>query len=150
ATVSGGYAIDNLSVAVLVNRPTLVASLGDKASPEAIERRLSELEQLVASSAGARKERGDTIKVAAVDFADSVHDLAPQPPPGIGEMLLRQAGTVVNAATILAVTLLLIWFGLRPETKAILRLPAEAGSASELAALENFPASESDDSERDA
>lgn len=139
ATVSGGYAIDNLSVAVLVNRASLAASPGGKPSADAIAQRLNELEQLVASSAGVRKERGDTIKVVAVDFADAGRDLAPQPPPGIGEMLLRQTGTVVNAATILVVTLLLIWFGLRPATKAILSLPGWGrGLAPELAALDNL------------
>lgn len=82
--------------------------------------------------------------MAAVDFVDSGHDLEPQPPPAIGEMLLRQSGTIVNAATILVVTLLLIWFGLRPATKAILALPRGAdGTASELAALENLAESES-------
>jgi flagellar M-ring protein FliF len=148
ATVSGGYGIENLSVAVLVNRTSLLASLGGKPAPDAIERRITELEQLIASSAGARKERGDVIKVAAVDFVDSEHDLAPQAPPTVGEMLLRQSGTVVNAATILVVTLLLIWFGLRPATKAILALPGkESGMAPELAALENLAGAESGDGE---
>jgi flagellar M-ring protein FliF len=106
---------------------------------------------LVASAAGARKERKDTIKVATVDFVDSGHDLAPQPPPSISEMLLRQTGTIVNAATILVVALLLIWFGLRPATKAILRLPAEGSRAApELAAFENLPELEGSDGERDA
>ncbi len=139
ATVSGGYAIENLSVAVLVNRASLAAPLGDHPSPEALNQRLQELEQLIASAAGARKERKDVIKVTAVDFVDPGRDLAPQPPPGIGEIVLRQAGTIVNAATILAVTLLLIWFGLRPATKAILNLPVR-GSAenSDLPELENL------------
>lgn len=139
ATVSGGYGIDNLSVAVLVNRASLLASLGGHPTPDAVERRLAELQQLVASSAGARDERGDLIKVTAVDFVDPGHDLEPQPPPSMSDMLLRQSGTVVNAATILVVTLLLIWFGLRPATKAILAMPGrEVDNAPGLAALENF------------
>jgi flagellar M-ring protein FliF len=141
ATVSGGYGIDNLSVAVLVNRASLLASLGANPAPEAVEKRMNELQQLIASAAGSRSERGDIIKVAAVDFVDSGHDLEPQPAPTIADMLLRQSGTVVNAVTILVVTLLLIWFGLRPATKAILSLPGrEAGDAPGLAALENFAA----------
>ena len=144
STVSGGYGIDNLSVAVLVNRANLLASLGGNPASDAVERRLNELQQLVASAAGSRSERGDVIKVMAVDFVDSGHELAPQPPPQIGEMLLRQAGTVVNAVTILVVTLLLIWFGLRPATKAILSMPSrEAGATAELAALENLSDAES-------
>jgi flagellar M-ring protein FliF len=144
ATVSGGYAIDRLSVAVLVNKASLLAPYAGKPPPDAVEHRVNELEQLIASSAGARKERGDTIKVVAVDFADAAQELTPHPAPNIGELLLRQAGTVVNAATILVVALLLIWFGLRPATKAILSLP-EGGNAelTEMAALETIPDIES-------
>ena len=149
STVSGGYGIDNLSVAVLVNRASLLASLGGNPAPEAVERRMNELQQLVASAAGTRSERGDIIKVVAVDFIDSGHDLEPQPSPTVGDLLLRQTGTVVNAATILVVTLLLIWFGLRPATKAILSMPGrEAGAVAELAALENLGDTDSSDGER--
>ena len=149
STVSGGYGIDNLSVAVLVNRASLLASLGGNPAPEAVERRMSELQQLVASAAGTRSERGDIIKVVAVDFIDSGHDLEPQPSPTVGDLLLRQTGTVVNAATILVVTLLLIWFGLRPATKAILSMPGrESGTVAELAALENLGDADSSDGER--
>jgi flagellar M-ring protein FliF len=123
ATVSGGYAIERISVAVLVNKASLLSPNAGKLPPEGIEQRISELEQLVVSSSGVRKERGDTIKVMAVDFAEAGQELAPHPVPGVGELLLRQTGTVVNAVTILAVALLLIWFGLRPATKAILSLP---------------------------
>ena len=109
---------------------------------------MSELQQLVASAAGSRSERGDVIKVMAVDFIDSGHDLAPQPPLAVGDMLLRQAGTVVNAATILIVTLLLIWFGLRPATKAILSMPSRGtGGNTEMAALENLSDADSNDAE---
>ncbi|WP_036261297.1 flagellar basal-body MS-ring/collar protein FliF [Methylocapsa aurea] len=148
-TVSGGYGIDNLSVAVLVNRASLAAGLGEKATPEAIDRQLRELEQLVASAAGANKERGDAIKISAVDFIDAGHDLEPQPPPAVGEMLLRQSGNVLNAATILIVTLLLIWFGLRPAAKAIFAAPvAMVEAPAELAALENLGGLESGDEVR--
>jgi len=123
ATVSGGYAIERLSVAVLVNKASLLAPYGGKPPPEALEQRITELEQLVASSSGARKERGDSVKILAVDFADTGQELLPHPSPGIGEVLLRQTGTFINATAILIVALLLIWFGLRPATKAILSLP---------------------------
>jgi flagellar M-ring protein FliF len=140
ATVSGGYTIDRLSVAVLVNKASLISAYGGKPPPNAVEQRVSELEQLVTSSAGARKERGDTIKVVAVDFTDAGQELTPHPTPGVGELLLRQTGTVVNAATILVVALLLIWFGLRPATNAILRLPEGANTElEEMAALEAVP-----------
>lgn len=148
-TVSGGYGIESLSVAVLVNWASLAAALGDKATPEAIDRQMSELGQLVASAAGAHTERGDVIKISAVDFIDAGRELEPQPPPPVAELLLRQSGNVLNAATVLIVTLLLIWFGLRPAAKAIFSAPSRAVDASvELAALENLAGLDAEDEAR--
>ncbi len=137
-TTSGGYGIDNISVAVLINKATLLAALGGKAAPEAINKQLNELEQLIVSAAGAHKERGDNIKISAVDFINSGRDLEPQPPPPVAEMLLRQSGNVLNAVTILVVSLLLIWFGLRPAARAIFAAPAAISAPAEVAALHGF------------
>lgn len=125
-TVSSGYSVDNLSIAVLVNRASLSAALGDKATPEAIERQIADIEQLVASAAGLRRERGDTIKISAVDFVNEGRDLEPLAGPGWGDLLLRQSGNAINAGTILIVALLLVWFGLRPATRALLSEPRGA------------------------
>src|SRR3984957_19015356 len=84
-TVSSGYTVENLSVAVLVNR----AAFGDKATPDAIDKQVKDIQQLVSSAAGLSTARGDTIKVSVVDFVDSGHDLEPVPGPSIVELLLR-------------------------------------------------------------
>ncbi|ACB96261.1 flagellar basal-body MS-ring/collar protein FliF [Beijerinckia indica] len=144
-TVSGGYGIDNLSVAVLVNRASLISSLGEKPTPDALAKQMNEIEMLVASAAGAHKERGDIVKISAVDFIDPSHELEPQPPPSIGEMFLRQSTNLVNAATILVVAILLIWFGLRPATKAILANTRSTATAIDLRDEEEFQALEDDD-----
>jgi flagellar M-ring protein FliF len=139
STVSGGYVIDGLSVALLVNRASLTASLGAHPTAEAIQRQLSELEQLVASAAGARKERGDTIKISAVEFLEADKELEPQPAAPLAEIVLRQSGTVVNALTVLVVALLLIWFGVRPATRALLEVPGKSLELREdVPALEPF------------
>ena len=109
-----------MSVAVLVNRQGVAASLGDKATPEAIDKQVKEIEQLVSSAAGLRKERGDTIKISVVDFIDSGRELEPVEGPSLTEQLMRQSGTLVSAGTILLVAVLLIWLGLRPATRALL------------------------------
>jgi flagellar M-ring protein FliF len=128
-TVSAGYAIENLSIAVLVNRAGLVASLGDKPSPEAVEKQLAEVEQLVASAAGLRRDRGDMIKISAVEFTPEGRDLQPVSGPGVSEVLMRQSGTAINAAVALLVVLLVIWFAVRPATKALLAPPQLAQAA---------------------
>lgn len=122
-TVSAGYAIENLSIAVLVNRAGIAASLGDKPSPEAIEKQLAEVEQLVASAAGLRRDRGDIIKISAVEFTPEGRDLQPVSGPAFSEMLMRQSGAAINAAAALLVVLLVIWFAVRPATKALLAAP---------------------------
>src|SRR3984957_180030 len=157
STASSGLVVEGLSVAVLVNRAGLAASLGDKATPEAIDKQVKDIEQLVTSAAGLRKERGDTIKVSVVDFVDSGKELEPVEGPSLIEQITRQAGSLVSAGTVLLVAFLLIWFGLRPATKALLAtpksnqeapiafLPDGRPASGEFAAIvDNFPKSGAD------
>lgn len=139
-TVSDGYAIRHLSVAVLVNRSRLAAQGGQDGKGEAkgeapnVTAQIAEIEQLVASAAGFSKERGDTVKVAAVSFINDGQAMEPVPPLSITDVMLRQSGTLINAATILVVAALLIWFGLRPALRAILATSEPAQT--EVAALQ--------------
>jgi flagellar M-ring protein FliF len=124
STLSDGYKIENLTIAVVINRKQLVAALGKDATPEAIERQLKEVETLVGSAAGVDAKRGDRVTVAAVEFLRNEQPLEPVPSVGILELLLRQLGSVLNGGAMVIATLLLIWFGLRPAVKAILEQPA--------------------------
>jgi flagellar M-ring protein FliF len=130
-TVSDGFAVDHISVAVLVNKASLLAALGGRPTPDALAKQLADIQQIVSSAAGASTDRGDTVKISAVDFVETDRDLAPVPQPDWRELLVRQAGTVVNGAVILIAALLLIWFGVRPAIRAFggseLALPAPAG-----------------------
>jgi flagellar M-ring protein FliF len=133
-TTSAGYVVNGLSVAVLVNRAALAASLGDKATPDAIDKQVKEIEQLVSSAAGLRKERGDAVKISVVDFVDSEKDLEPVPAPSFLEIMERQSGALVNAGVVLLVAVLLILFGIRPVTRVLLAPPPAA-----LEAMESSP-----------
>ncbi len=130
-TTSAGFVIRNLSVAVLINRAALTASLGGKASPEAIADQVKEIEQLIASAAGLDKQRGDVVKISVVDFVDSSRDLEPAPGPSLVEIVARQTGSIVDAAAIVLVAAMMVWFGLRPGLKMLLAAPA-ARDGSEL------------------
>jgi flagellar M-ring protein FliF len=130
-TVSDGYSISGLSVALIVNRTRIAESLGGNATEEAISARVTELRDLAASAAGLNDGRGDRIKVTAVDFSDSFQNMTPVPALSLTDVLLRQLGTVINALAILTVALLLIWFGLRPAMTAL--LPRIASAATEVA-----------------
>ncbi|MDQ0304567.1 flagellar basal-body MS-ring/collar protein FliF [Ancylobacter polymorphus] len=125
-TVREGFTVQNLSIAILVNRARLVPAegAGDGAVP--LETQIYEIEQLAAAASGFDKARGDKLKVSAVGFADGNGELEPVAALPWSEVLMRQAGTLVNAATILIVAVLLIWFGLRPAVRAIVARPEEA------------------------
>ncbi|MCW6508537.1 flagellar basal-body MS-ring/collar protein FliF [Lichenifustis flavocetrariae] len=124
-TVSAGYAIEHLSVAVVLNKTALLQSLGLKAGGEIPPEKLAEIEQLASSAAGFEKPRGDTIKVMAVDFVDSGKDLEAIPSTSFMDALLRQSGTLINAGMILGVTLLILLFAVRPLTR-VLAAPSAA------------------------
>ena len=118
ATVSNGYTITRLSIAVVVNRQRLADLIGKDATPEQIQARVSEIETLVASATGYQKDRGDVITVSAVEFmADQ--DQAASAGAGILDKLGQQTGTLINAAAFVVVVFLLVWFGLRPVTAAL-------------------------------
>ncbi|RVU20049.1 flagellar basal-body MS-ring/collar protein FliF [Methylobacterium oryzihabitans] len=132
-TISDGYDIRRISVAVLVNRSRLASLAGPDAGKAGVEAQIAEIEQLVASAAGFSKERGDVVKVAAVGFVNDGAPLEPVAPLSLTEVLMRQSATLINAATILVVAALLIWFGLRPALRAILAEPTAREEALALA-----------------
>ncbi len=122
-TVSAGYALDTMSIAVLVNRSGVAASLGDKATPETVTAQIAEIEKIVASASGFRKERGDVLRVSAVEFNAGSQEIDPVAGLSIVEQLVRQSGALINAGAFILIALLLIWFGLRPATRALLNVP---------------------------
>jgi flagellar M-ring protein FliF len=139
-TTSAGFLIQNLSVAVLINRAALTSSLGDKAGPEAVAAQIKEIEQLVASAAGLDKQRGDVIKISVVDFVDSSRELEPAPGPSILEILARQTGSMINAGAVVLVAGMVVWFGVRPGLRMLLPPPAVAGAAASGASATGTPA----------
>ena len=118
STVSEGYRIEAITVAVVINRKRLLSVLGDGADAAALEAHLKDVERLVGSAVGLVADRGDQITVAAVDF---FKDGQPLEPMGLsfGELLLSQSGSIINALAAIAATMLLIWFGLRPALRAV-------------------------------
>jgi flagellar M-ring protein FliF len=127
ATVSNGYALSRMSIAVVVNEERLRAVLGDNATPETISQRIEEIQEVVASATGFDAARGDRISVTAVEFVGEI--LEDEAAPGMSQVVGRHAGSMINAAAFLAAVLIVAWFGLRPLATA-LTAPAAAASPS--------------------
>ena len=119
-TVSDGYVVNKLFLAVLVNRPRLMASLGDKASDAAVEAKVAEIAQLAATAARRRPPARGPDPGLGRGIHGRGAGLSPVPAITFTEVLMRQSGSFVSAATILAVAAMLIWFGLRPAISTIL------------------------------
>jgi flagellar M-ring protein FliF len=131
-TVSDGYRIESIAVAVVVNRKPLLTSAGDK--PGAVEEQIKSIEQLVASAAGLQPARGDKATVLAVDFAGG-GDLEPVPTPiTFWDRIAGQTGNYLIATAILVSTILFISIGLRPSLRLILDARKPALQAPEKAA----------------
>lgn len=131
ATVSNGYSVSRLSIAVVVNQARLGEIVGENATPEQLRERVSEIEALVASAAGFDKARGDVITVSAVEFLGG-DEMAGDAEPGLLDSLGRHTGTLINAAAFILVAFLVAWFGLRPLTGMLTKgSGAEAGGMDE-------------------
>ena len=126
ATVSNGYSVSRLSIAVVVNRERLAAVLGADATPERIAERIAEIEKLVSSAAGFDTARGDVINVSSVEFIDGIAGVE-MAEPGMFESIGRHAGTMINALAFVVVVFLVSWFGLRPLVAAVAGKKEEDG-----------------------
>ena len=133
STVSEGYGIERLSIAVVVNRTLIAAMLGENPSEEAVAAKVLELQQLASSASGLVAERGDSITVTAVGFIDEAAAVAPVDSSGVGDLIGGNLGNLINAGALIVVTLLVLMLGLRPALNVIMRerslAPGDGGGA---------------------
>lgn len=129
ATVSDGYRIERLTVAVVVNSKRLEEVLGKQAGADKINETLKQVESLVAAAGGLVLKRGDEVKVSSVEFLPASKDLTPVSGPGILEQLLSHTGALINGLVLLGIVVLLVFFGIRPMTRVLLEpTPAVANA----------------------
>lgn len=130
SVVSEGYRIEGVTVAVVINRKQLLATLGGAAAKDAVDARIAEIEKIVATAAGVDEKRGDRVTIAAVDFLPGSEALEPAPSPGIVELLAQQSGSYLKSIAIVVAALLIVWLGLRPIGQQLLLASPSGGAAS--------------------
>ncbi|MGP2493673.1 flagellar basal-body MS-ring/collar protein FliF [Mesorhizobium sp. PUT5] len=129
ATVSNGYSVTRMSIAVVVNKGRLAAVLGQDATSEQVDQRIAEIRKMVASATGFDEKRGDVIEVSAVEFIDGLDGQAAAG-PNILETVGQYTGSLINAAAFIVVVFLVAFFGLRPMAAALAPKPAEVAGPS--------------------
>lgn len=113
ATVSSGYTVDRLSIAVVVNRARFVGPGGTPLEPARIDERLAQIRTIAAAAAGVIDERGDVLNVTALDFVEGVAETG-SAAPGAMASLTEHLGTAINALAFVGVILAVIFLAVRP------------------------------------
>ena len=130
-TIGTGYLIKNLSVAAVINKASLTKPDGSKYSSDDLKAQQIEIEQLIGSAAGFQNKRGDKMKVTLVTFHALTDPLKSAPSQGFTAYLFKILPTFINGLIFLGVTALIVFFGLRPATKALLTIGEQSGGKPE-------------------
>lgn len=115
STISDGYQVKKLAVAVVIDRSRLSANEGGSPAPaQYVDDQINRIRQMVVAAAGLDTERGDIINVTAVDFvAGQNTDMEPVM-PSAWDAFARYVPALVNSAAMVMAILLILFFGVRP------------------------------------
>lgn len=142
STVSDGYNVKKLAVAVVVDRSRLTPSEGKAPAPaNYVDDQVNRIRQMVATASGLDTNRGDVINVTAVDFVAS-EDANMQPVEApMWQTLSKYTSGLVNGAALVIAVLLIMSLGVRPLMREVHgNQLALANGESALAGPENMPA----------
>ncbi|MFA5950125.1 MAG: flagellar basal-body MS-ring/collar protein FliF [Hyphomicrobium sp.] len=128
-TVSEGYRVEALTIAVVINRKRLLETLGQTATPEAVQAQIKEVERLAGTAAGIDAKRGDQVSVVAVEFAeDALANRGFDTASLLGPLIGLMTG-LIKAGTVLGLVFIVVTFGLRPVTRVLLEQNEAAAAA---------------------
>jgi flagellar M-ring protein FliF len=120
ATMSAGYIVERMSIAVVVNKKAILNGLPEGSTDKDLAARLSEMESVVRSASGVVDTRGDLVKVSAIDFhvAETIPETMEE--LGLGDYFKGNLGTIINAISLISAMLIVLLLGLRPALKILL------------------------------
>nr|WP_256478544.1 flagellar basal-body MS-ring/collar protein FliF [Notoacmeibacter sp. MSK16QG-6] len=154
ATLTNGYRIRRLNVAVLLNREIL--EKGAASANVTIDERLDTIRTLISTAAGIEDDRGDRIDVTAIEFLPADESLAPLG-GGWMEVVSPHLSTAIRALVFVVVSVMVLLLGVRPLLNSLELLPNKSAKAdkaalkaSEPAEMSLLPDLNSDDDEDDA
>jgi len=124
ATVSQGFRVQKMSVAVVINRKIFLPADGSAPDEAKIKERVAQIEQLVKSASGFDANRNDTVTVSLIDFVTDETVMEPAAGPSIMETLQGNLGTIINVIGLIVALVVVIMLGLRPAMKMLLEAPA--------------------------
>ena len=120
ATTSEGYRIENLSVAIVVNKKRISESLGKEPTPEELQKEIAEIERLAGSAAGIDEKRGDRLSIAAVNFSPVLNQGEGDSGSGLTAVLISLGAGLIKSITIIAVGAIVLLAGVKPMMRTML------------------------------
>ena len=98
----------------------MLETLGESATPEAIQAKVKEVERLVSTASGFDSKRGDQISVEAVEFVQGQGMAEGYETASLMGPLIGLATGLIKAITVLGLVFIVVTFGLRPVTRLLL------------------------------
>lgn len=115
-----GAALRRLSIAVQVDGNYRTQPDGTTVYEARSTEELEQLAALVRSAAGVDESRGDVVEVVGRPFATIAPTLGPEPQEGWRELLSGEHARLVDLAVFSLLTLLVLFFGVRPALRRLL------------------------------
>ena len=124
STTRDGYRIENISVALVVNRSALKQADGTKLDDAAVAAKMAEIEKLVASAVGKDEKRGDRVTAIVQDFMIDGTEGDDSGAGGLSVIIQDNSSSVITALIVILTVLAVIWFGVRPLLRMMMNPPA--------------------------
>lgn len=138
STISEGYKVERLAVALVVNRERIAALLPADSDQAAFDAKLEELRQTVEAAIGFSRDRGDLVEVNALEFLPQELSADETSSGMFRQFLSRNFASMLNAVAAIVAVLVLAFLVVRPilaflarEPRQTARGPDDGGSGHE-------------------
>lgn len=121
--------VDRVSVAVLVNGIFTINDQGERVYQERTAQELEQLAELVRTAVGYSADRGDSVTVESLQFADYLASIEPPAQPSLTELMTQNFDLILRGLFALLLVLMALLLGVRPVLKSLLAKNAPAASA---------------------
>ncbi|MBO6814759.1 MAG: flagellar M-ring protein FliF [Rhizobiaceae bacterium] len=114
SVVSDGYSIENLSIALLVNKSRLTDILGGTPDQAQLDAKQAELEQIVKAAVSVSENRGDQVMVNLVEFMPVEASGYEGGQGAFSSFLAMHMGAIFNMIGLIVAAVLFALLGIRP------------------------------------
>jgi len=123
-TVYQAGELNQISVAVLVNRVRSVGKDGTVTYEDRSKDELDRLRLLIESASGINLKRGDKITIDSLQFVDYNNDIGAPVGVSFGQMISENLASILRGVFALGLVVAVLMVGVRPALKLALELPA--------------------------